>query len=97
MFPSGPAVMPAGAELGVETGNSVITPAVVIRPILFAEISVNQRFPSDPAAIPTGKLPAVGMENSVISPAVVIRPILSSLDDKKSANQRFPSGPAVMP
>ena len=34
----------------VGTGNSVTTPAVVIRPILLPLISVNQRLPSGPAA-----------------------------------------------
>ena len=32
--PSGPAVMPSGSLLAVGIGNSVITPAVVMRPIL---------------------------------------------------------------
>jgi hypothetical protein len=33
---------------------------VVMRPILLAVYSVNQRFPSDPTVIPYGKLPVVG-------------------------------------
>ena len=33
-LPSGPAAMPAGSLLAVGTVNSVMTPAVVIRPIL---------------------------------------------------------------
>ena len=52
-----------------------MTPAVVIRPILLASSSVNQRLPSGPAAIPAGRCRPVGMGNSVMTPAVVIRPI----------------------
>ena len=50
--PSGPAVIPWGEEFAVGIGNSVRTPAVVRRPILFP--SVNQSAPSGPAAIPSG-------------------------------------------
>ena len=47
---------------------SLITPAVVMRPILFPAglYSVNQRAPSGPAAMPKGRLLAVGIGNSVI-------------------------------
>ena len=34
--------------------NSVMTPAVVIRPILPASVSVNQSAPSGPLAMPLG-------------------------------------------
>jgi len=74
--PSGPAVMSDGKLSGVGMANSVMVPAVVIRPILLAPNSVNQRAPSGPAVMPTGKLLAVGRANSVMTPAVVIRPIL---------------------
>ena len=37
-LPSGPAVMPRGLLPAVGTGNSVMTPAVVIRPILLATV-----------------------------------------------------------
>ncbi len=43
------------------------SPPGVIRPILPAASSVNQRLPSGPAAMPTGWLPAVGTVNSVIT------------------------------
>src|SRR5512142_562116 len=76
--------------LAVGMANSVITPAVVIRPILLPSASVNQRAPSGPAVMPAGALFGVGTANSVITPAVVIRPILLSLI---SVNQRAPSGP----
>ena len=75
-LPSGPAAMPPGALSAVGIGNSVTTPAVVIRPILLPSASVNQRLPSGPAAMPDGRLLAVGIGNSVMTPAVVIRPIL---------------------
>src|SRR5436309_1598017 len=71
-----------------------MTPAGVIRPILPAVDSVNQRAPSGPAAMPPGLLLAVGTVNSVMTPAGVIRPILLPM---VSVNQRFPSGPATMP
>ena len=102
-LPSGPAVIPTGpvvvvlaalGEEGVGSANSVMMPAVVIRPIWLPSDSVNQRLPSGPAAIPAGMLLAVGSANSVMMPAVVIRPIWLL---PASANQRLPSGPAVMP
>ena len=93
-LPSGPAVIPNGRLPAVGTGNSVITPAGVIRPILFPMTSVNHRLPSGPTVIPLGKLPAVGTGNSVIAPAGVIRPILFALNP---VNHRLPSGPAVIP
>ena len=40
-------------------GNSVTTPDVVIRAILFPADSVNQMLPSGPAATPVGVLLAV--------------------------------------
>ena len=72
----------------------MITPAVVIRPILLAAISVNHSAPSGPAAMPAGSLSVVGIANSVMAPAVVIRPILLPL---YSVNHSAPSGPAAMP
>src|SRR5439155_20020843 len=42
--------------------NSVIAPAVVMRPILLLLLSANQRFPSGPAVIPNVREPPVGME-----------------------------------
>src|SRR5262245_56329582 len=47
-------------------GYSVVSPPVVIAPILFPEISQNQILPSGPEAMPPGKLAAVGTSNSVI-------------------------------
>jgi hypothetical protein len=51
--------------VGEGSGNSVIVPAVVMRPILFPSSSVNQRLPSEPTVIPLGKLVPVGIGNSV--------------------------------
>ena len=51
----------------------MITPLVVIRPILDAPFSVNQMLPSGPAAMPHGIADFVGTANSVITPPVVIR------------------------
>ena len=97
-LPSGPAAIPKGSPLAVGIANSVMTPAVVIRPILEEERperrSVNQRLPSGPTAIASIWALAVGTANSVMTPAVVIRPILLPL---YSVNQRAPSGPAVIP
>ena len=64
-LPSGPAAIPNRPLPAVRTGNSVTTPAVVIRPILLPPPSVNQRLPSGPAAIAGGWLLAVGTGNSV--------------------------------
>ncbi len=71
----------------------MITPSVVIFPILFPSVSVNQRLPSGPVAMPSGWPGAVGIGNSVITPAVVMRPILLP---SCSVNQMLPSGPTVM-
>src|SRR5438552_4447790 len=41
-----------------------MAPVVVIRPIFWPWLSVNQIAPSAPSATPSGTLPAVGMGNS---------------------------------
>src|SRR5579864_247234 len=92
--PSGPFVIPTGLELGVGSGNSVIAPVVVMRPILLPLFSVNHRAPSGPTVMPNGKALGVGKGYSVKTPAVVTRPIL--LVALFSANQKAPSGPLVM-
>ena len=51
MFPSGPAAIPFGRE-SESSANSVMSPAVVIRPMRFASDSANHNWPSGPAAIP---------------------------------------------
>lgn len=62
--PSGPAQMPTGWLSWAGRENSVITPAVVIRPILSLYSSVNHRFPSEPAVIPVTTLPALPPEGN---------------------------------
>ena len=85
--------MPVGWTFGVGRGNSVTTPAVVIRPIWLALLSVNQRAPSGPDVMKL-KVPPPVTGNSVTEPEVVIRPIW--LTDPPSVNQRAPSGPAAI-
>ena len=69
-------------------------PVGVIRPILFALNSVNQRLPSGPAVIPDRFAPAVmPLENSVTAPPGVIRPMRFPVS---SVNQTLPSGPAAI-
>src|SRR4026207_672186 len=52
--------MSPGPAFGLGSGNSVMTPAGVIRPILLALNSENQMLPSGPAARARGPLAAVG-------------------------------------
>src|SRR5262249_281259 len=52
------------------SGNSLMTTAMIIRPILFTKVSVNHRFPSDPLVIP--KNPSAVGPNSVILPETSI-------------------------
>src|SRR5262249_45491327 len=91
---SGPSVIPSGTVPVRGTGNSVITPAGVMWPMLSFADSVNQRLPSGPVTIVSGWLDAVGTANSVIVPDGVIRAIFAA---PYSVNQRLPSGPTVMP
>ena len=58
-LPSGPSVMSSGEALS-SLGNSVTTPAGVMRPMRLPEVppnSANQRLPSGPRAMPTGPAP----------------------------------------
>ncbi len=73
---------------------SVKSPAMVMRPILFASDWVNPSPPVRPAAMRAGAAPPVGTRYSVISPAIVMRPIRFALSE---ANHIAPSGPAAMP
>ena len=52
--PSAPLVIPCGVLDATVTVYSVITPAVVMRPILLSRVSVNQSAPSGPMVIPCG-------------------------------------------
>ena len=70
-LPSGPTAMPLGSLAVFESGNSVSTPAVVIRPIFPAPYSVNQRLPSGPVTMLSGSAVADGNGYSIVSvPAV---------------------------
>src|ERR1700674_3011712 len=77
----------------VETGNSVIFPANVMRPILLAPYSVNHSAPSGPAAMPRTCAEMLESGNSVSAPAAVIRP---TLDGNSSVNQMLQSGPTAI-
>lgn len=93
--PSGPTVMPHGAQAAVGTLYSVTAPEVVILPILLPLNSVNQRLPSGPVTMYEGCEAGWGRGYSfVMAPLVVQRPILLPY---YSVNQRAPSGPNAMP
>src|SRR6266446_4144099 len=106
--PSGPAVIDAALMLllsapDIGTSNSMMTPLVVIRPMIKSVVvlcpgegrfnSVNHNAPSGPAVIFQGS-PNPESGYSVIVPSVVIRPIALF---EVSVNHSAPSGPAVMP
>src|SRR5258708_12855554 len=100
MAPSGPLVMKAEVLSDVGSGNSLIVPVGVMRPILPLWSSVNQRLPSGPAVMPN-KLLRAGTGNSLIWPAGVMRPILpTSVPLCRlgiiSANHTPPSPPALI-
>src|ERR1700692_2589256 len=69
-LPSGPFAMPSGKLDDDGSGNSVITPDGVIRPIFPLRPSANQRLPSGPVTIACGREFEVGIGNSVTTPAV---------------------------
>src|SRR5260370_10307092 len=96
-LPSGPATIAPGLPPD-GTGNSVMVPVGVMRPILRPSFSVTQTLPSGlgPLAIPRGLLAIVGMAHSVNMPVGVTRPILLPVPFC-SVNQRLPSGPVVIP
>src|SRR5512140_1347494 len=97
-LPSGPEVIAHGPASSAGSGNSVTTPAVVIRPIFPMAlgsrklVSVNQRLPSEPAVSPLHWAPAVGTGNSVTVPVRVIRQTVGPT----TLNQRLPSAPAAI-
>jgi len=69
-------VIPTGKPRALVRENSVTVPAGVMRPILPAFASVNQRLPSAPAAMSVGPPPPVRIGNVVRMPVTVIRPML---------------------
>ena len=96
-LPSGPVTIPRGALSGVGIGNSVRTPAGVIRPSMPVQNSVNQRLPSGPEVMPSGPR-CLGRGNAVTLPAGVTRRIHSCWSSPVPVvvSQMFPSGPVVM-
>src|SRR4051794_31391340 len=79
------------------TGNSLIVPAGVIRPIRAvppSSVSVNQALPSGPAAIAPGPAPGLGVGNSVTRPSVVMRAMRLAYGSLANA---VPSGRTAMP
>src|SRR5215813_13829809 len=93
--PSAPILMAMGPLLTVGIGNSVITPAVVMRPMLL--LFTNHSAPSGPVVMPDGALLVPGIGNSVTTPAVVMRPMLLVLGGASGlVNHSAPSGPVVM-
>src|SRR5258708_7560244 len=98
MAPSGPVVMKAEVLSDVGSGNSLIVPVGVMRPILPG--SVNPRLRYGTAVMSSEELLG-GSGNSLIVPVGVMRPILplSPLVFgmlTTSVNQRALSGPVVM-
>src|SRR6266542_1948525 len=100
-LPSGPAVMPKGTATELWVENSVITPAVVMRPTRPpTTFSVNHRLLSGPTTMAQGLTLAVGTGNDVT--ALSRAPLGLSLpmalaDWVSSVNHMLPSGPATMP
>jgi hypothetical protein len=86
--------MPSGPAPTVGTGNSVIAPDVVIRPILLPAFSQNHNAPSAAGVIPIGRLFGVGVSNSM--KRALPGSILPILDVPLSQNQRCRSGPNTM-
>src|SRR5579864_4291676 len=58
--------LPGECQLVGTRNSPVMPPAGLIRPILLANCSVNQRLPSGPDVMPKGPLPDVGTENSMM-------------------------------
>jgi len=89
MFPSGPLAISIASWVPDGRLNSVMVPAVVMRPILVP--FANHNNPGVPAVIPTARMP-LGIWNSVICPALVILPMFAGFC---SVNQTFPSDPSA--
>jgi len=78
--------------LALGSGNSATEPVGVMRPILSASSSANQRLPSGPTAIPSVWLVEDTTLNSVTVPVGVMRQTLPV----PLVNHRLPSGAAAM-
>src|SRR5439155_3512375 len=96
--PSGPVVIQVTSRTVLPTGNSVMWPRLVTRPIVSFPGLAYQSAPSEPTVSPSGpcgypQSVHAGTSNSVMSPLVVIRPIPRPDD---SLNQSAPSGPLTI-
>ena len=97
MFPSAPWAIPRGVDAFVGVAYSVITPLVVILPILpilSPLASVNYMLPSGPRVMEVAHDPAVGIGNSVMAPVGVMRLTRFPVS---SINHIFPSAPLAIP
>src|SRR5258706_388552 len=84
--------MLVGPLPGVGIGYSVMTPAGVVRPILFPFCSVNQILPSAPPTIWFGpEKPVTGVPKFPVSSRVFTAPAVPSV------NQTLLSGPSAIP
>src|SRR5438094_10345750 len=96
-MPSG-LLLPVGGQLRLGgRGNSVITPAGVIRPILLPLSSVNQRLPSGPAVMLVGPPREVraGREGKIVNTPVGVT-VWAAMRDTSVTNS-LPSGGAPVP
>jgi hypothetical protein len=85
--------MASGPAPGVGSGNSVIAPCSVMRPILLPVFSANQRSSFGPSMMPIGVAFGVGSANSLNEESLGSnRPIL---DAPLSQNHRQPSAPST--
>ena len=102
LYSSGPAARDADLDrlpAGVGTEYSVNVPAVVMRPTLLVQSSVNHSAPSGPVATEAGPAPDVGIEYSVICallPGTAFVGIRAMLLFPASENHSAPSGPLVI-
>ena len=92
-LPSAPTVIPYGRLSCHSSGNSVIVPLGVIRPIVPRSDSVNQRFPSGPGTIVYGRLSACGSGNSRdIRQGARRKEQREAGDDERRSNPRLEHG-----
>src|SRR5690349_12756948 len=92
MRPSEPAVIPRALLIAAGRAKWVMFVPVVVRPIVFVAVSVNQTAPSEPVVMLVGWLPFLAAKPEM-APVLVTRPILFVA---WSTNQTLPSFPIVM-
>src|SRR3954453_23333597 len=84
--------MPRALLIAAGSAKWVMFRPVVVRPMLFVAVSVNQTAPSAPVVMLLGWLPFLAAKPAMV-PVFVIRPILLVA---WSTNQTLPSFPIVM-